>query len=186
MRAGLAVGLVAALVAAVPAAATEPGVGTRLAIEVAAEAVQGEEHHTRIVLTDVRGNPLQGEIVALYEQLRLFDYADTALVGEKRTDHHGAATFAHVPSVPGRSRLAAEYFGSDIFGAATATATITVHIGTGVATPLIPEPPPPLLPRGVTSAWFLPLLMGVWLALGVAVYHLVHIPAQGAPGRGRV
>jgi hypothetical protein len=186
MRARLAVGIIAALMAAGTAAAAEPGAGTRLTIEAATEAFHGEVHHTTVVLTDSRGNPLQGETVALYEELRLFDYTDMSLVGEERTDHRGVATFAYIPPMPGRSLLAAEYPGSDTFGPATATATITVHVGTGVVTPVIPEPSPPLLPRGVTAAWFLPLLMGVWLALGVAVYHLVHIPAQGAPGRGRV
>jgi hypothetical protein len=35
------------------------------------------------------------------------------------------------------------------------------------------------VPRGVTAAWFLPLLIGVWLALGVVVYHAVRIPREG-------
>ena len=172
---------VALLIAASPVYAAEPEEATQLSIDPGEQAEQGEPHEATLVLTDARGAPLAGRVIAVSEQIRMFDYTDTAPIDEVRTDHQGAATLTHTPAAPGPARLTAEFAGDEAYAAATATATIQVDEGVGA--PIGPDPvrPDPLLPRGVTAVWFVPLLAGVWLAIGAAIYQLVRIPG----GRGQ-
>jgi hypothetical protein len=179
MTATLILGVLVAAVMAGPAQADQGQQPTTLTIQTHDQARLGEPHEATVVLTDARGRPLVGETVTVLEELRLFDYADTVPVAEVRTDYRGAATVAHLPAALGRSRLLAEYAGSETFAPAAASALFTVADGAGLVTPVLPAPSAPLLPRGVTAAWFLPLLIGVWLALGGAVYHVVRIPREG-------
>lgn len=186
MRIALAFGLLLVLGFAGPAHASEAQQATRITIETEGDARHGEQHPTTVVLTDSRGNPLSGETIVLLEEIGLFDYQGVAVVAESQTDYRGAASFVHVPLAPGNGRLIAEYGGNASFAPATAAVPFSVGEGIGLFTPVIPEPSAPLLPRGVTAAWFLPLLVGVWLALGAAVYHLVRIPREVQAPRGVV
>ena len=185
MRIALRVLATAALlsIAAAPAAATEAPERTRLAIETDEHAQQGEPHEVTLVLTDARGDPLAGQPITVREQIRFFDYTDTVPIDEVRTDHRGAATMLHTPTTPGPGRLFAEFAGDDVFAAASATAAMQIEEGVSVPTVLTQVRPEPLLPRGVTAVWFVPLLLGVWLAISSAVYQLVCIP--GARTRSR-
>lgn len=184
MRAAITLGILLMLTLAAPAYATEAQQSTRLIIELDHHARHGEQHQVTVYLTDSLGKPLSGETVTLFEELRLFDYVGVGLVAELRTDYRGGATFAHIPVAEGNGRVTAEYHGSATYLPATTTVVFSVGQGTGLADRVIPEPGPPMLPRGVTAAWFLPLLIGVWLALATVVYHLVRIPLEGetAPG----
>jgi hypothetical protein len=183
MRAAvLLAGITLVLVGSVPALAAETD--RRVQLEVVADdhARQGTPHEITVRLTDARGAPLAGHTVALSEQLRMFDYADTALIAEMRTDFRGQVTLTHVPTAAGSSRLTAEFAGDGAYAPASATLAIQVEEGVGVATPVLHVRPDPLLPRGVTAVWFIPLLLGVWLAIAAAIYHLVRIPGeQGEP-----
>ncbi len=185
-RTTIALGILLLLAFASPVYATEAQQSTRLIIELDHHARHGEQHQVTVYLTDSRGRPLSGEAVALFEELRLFDYVGMGLVAELRTDYRGSATFAHMPVAEGNGRVTAEYRGSATHLPATATVVFSVGQGTGLADQVIPEPGPTLLPRGVTAAWFLPLLVGVWLSLGTVVYHLVRIPREGETARAVV
>jgi hypothetical protein len=166
----------ASLVVAAPAiAAPQP---TVLTIEAAEVARTGEAHEITVTLTDARGAPVAGESVTVTEQLRFFDYRGRSVVGAARTNHLGTVRVTHVPSAAGTVRLGAEYAGSEELGASTDARTVTVDVGVGVASPVLPGPPEPLLPRGVTAVWFVPLLLGVWLAIAAAVYNAMRIPME--------
>jgi hypothetical protein len=180
MRAALlaAVLTLTAVATITPALAAETTQATRLVVEVAEGARHGEPHAVTAILTDRRGRPLAGETVAVWEQVRLFDYTDFVLIAEVRTNHEGRATVSHVATAPGAGRITAEYAGSDRYAPADATIAFTIAEGVGVVSRVMPVAPDPLLPRGVTAAWFLVLLVGVWVALGATVYHLVRIPGE--------
>jgi hypothetical protein len=184
MRTKIALGILLTLAFGSPAYATEAQESTRLVIELDHHALHGEQHQVTVFLTDSRGRPLSGEAVTLFEELRLFDYVGMGRVAELRTDYRGGATFAHTPVAEGNGLVTAEYRGSATYLPATTTVVFSVGQGTGLADRVIPEPGPPILPRGVTAAWFLPLLVGVWLSLAAVVYHMVRIPREGetAPG----
>ena len=106
-------GIVAVLALAAPVAAQEPLRRTTLTIEAEEPARTGEPQQVIAVLTGADGAPIAGQHVAVYGQLRFFDYTDTALVGEARTDHRGMATVSHAPTVEGTTRLTAEFAGTD-------------------------------------------------------------------------
>lgn len=174
----LLAGTALVLVSAAPALAAENGRGVELEIAADEHARQGTPQEVTLRLIDARGAPLAGHTVALWQQLRMFDYTDTALVAEARTDFRGEATLVHVPAAAGSSRLTAEFAGDGTYAPASATLAIQVEEGVGVATPVPHVRPDPLLPRGVTAVWFVPLLLGVWLAIAVSIYHLVRIPGE--------
>ena len=179
MRVTLVLGLAVTLVVTGLATAAAGQQATSLTIQIEDDARHGEPHAAVIVLTDARGRPLAGETIILYEELALFDYTDTVVIGEVQTDYRGVAALSHIPLAPGRGRLIAEYAGNEAFRPVTAAVPFEVAAGAGIPTPVIPTPREPLLPRGVTAAWFLPLLVGVWLALGAAVIcAAVSLPAQ--------
>jgi hypothetical protein len=162
---------------------------TRLTIEVSSQVRTGEAEQVTVLLTDARGAPLAGEFVTVYERVSFFDYSGTARLAELRTDYRGMASLTYVAAAPGRGQLTAEYPGSERYAPSTTIASIRVETGPGVVTGVAFERPAPLLPRGVTAAWFLPLLIGVWLAIATAVYQVVRIPVERrrtvpAPDRG--
>jgi hypothetical protein len=183
MRAVLLLGTAAALLMAAPAQAQQ---ATTMTIEAPPDVRHGEAHELTVTLTDARGRPLAGQTVTVLEEVRLFDYADIVVVGEVRTDYQGAATLTHVPTAPGRGSLIAQFEGGDGYGPSTASVQFTVAVGAGITTPLIPAETEPILPRGVTAVWFLPLLVGVWLALATSVYHLMRIPREASTQRAPV
>lgn len=169
-------GIAAMLAVALPAVATpEP---TVLTLDAATEARTGEPHEVSVTLTDARGTPLAGQTITVLERMRFFDYTDTATVAEVRTNQRGTATLSHTPSAPGPGRLIAEFAGSDELAPAVGTFALTVEEGVGVTSPVLPGVPEPLLPRGVTALWFLPLLLGVWLAIAAALYNALRIPME--------
>lgn len=167
-----------AVATAAPALAVESAQATRLTVEVADGARHGEAHEVTVRLTDRRGKAIAGEAIAIWEQIRLFDYTDLALVAEARTNHEGRVTVSHVATAPGTGRIVAEYAGADRYAPARSTVTFPIAEGTGVRSRVMATGPDPLLPRGVTATWFLVLLVGVWVALGATVYHLVRIPGE--------
>ena len=175
----LAVGLFIVLVSGAPAHASEAGEATRLNVETEDRVRQGEPHEIGILLTDADGAPLAGQPVTVREQIRFFDYVDTVAVGEARTDHRGAATLEYTPTVPGPGGLTATFDGDATYAGAKASVEVRVAEGAAPATQVTPDRPEPLLPRGVTAFWFVPLLAGVWLAIAAAVYQLVRIPDAG-------
>jgi hypothetical protein len=185
MRAALVLAVAAVLVGVGPVPAVGARQATTLTVEGSDPARHGEPHEITIVLT-AGGTPLTGEMVALFEELHFFDYVDTVLVSEVRTDFRGTATVTHIPSAPGPGRVTVHYPGSDAFAPADASMPFAVVEGTPLVTPVIPVPSPPLLPRGITAAWFIPLLIGVWVALGSAVYNLVRIPFERPAPREQV
>ena len=183
MRAVLIAAATLALALGAPAPAHGATQPAQLTLEADEEARQGDPHEITVRLSDASGAPLAGRTVAVRQELRFFDYRDEAPAGEVRTDYRGVATLTHTPTLPGRSRLIAEFAGDDDSAAATATATIAVEEGVAVGSPVVFVRPEPLLPRGVTAVWFVPLLLGVWLAISFALYQLVRIPAARARSR---
>ncbi len=171
-----AIGVATMLMVAAPAAANPAS--TEVAIVVESGARTGEPLDVTITLSDASGDPVSEAPVMVLEELRFFDYHDVSTVGETRTDHRGIATLTYVPGRAGQGRLIAEYPGADELDPATDTAMITVEEGVGVVSPVIPATPDPLLPRGVTAVWFLPLLLAIWLAIATSVYNVLRIPAE--------
>ena len=171
--------------AAAPAQAAEP---VDLAIEAPERAAAGEEHMITVRLADADGQPLEGETVVVAEELRFFTYADTRRLGEAQTRHDGTASVPHQVTGVGEVTLVADYPGSEDHAGASATARVDVAAGTAPAalapgaTVEAPGAPgelrDPLLPRGVTAVWFVPLLLGLWLAIAAAVYQAVRIPLE--------
>ena len=181
MRIGLtAIGSLALLLVGAPAMA-DP-VATDVAIEAEPDARTGEPLEVTVSLTDAEGQPVSDAQVTVSEELRFFDYADVASVGEVRTDYRGSATLSHVPRSAGAGRLIAEFPGSDELAPATGTTELTVEEGVGVVSPIFPTAPDPLLPRGVTAVWFLPLLLAVWLAIATSVYNALRIRTEREAG----
>jgi hypothetical protein len=170
--------VVALLVLGSPAWAQGEPSATILTIESQPEMRTGEPHEVTVVLTDVHGAPLAGQYVTVLERLRIFDYADRVPAARVRTDHRGAATVSHVPTVPGVGQLTAEFAGDEAYAPATATTTIGVEPGTDMMAVPLTSRPDTILPRGVTAAWFLPLLVGVWLAISFAVYQVAGLPRE--------
>lgn len=177
-------GVMLALLAGAPAAASVATDATRLTITTGEQARQGEPHEVTVRVTDARGAPLAGRSVTLWEQLRFFDYRDMARVADARTDHRGVATVAYTPAAAGSGQLLAEFAGDDTYAASSARTALTVQEGAAVGTRVAFVRPDPLLPRGVTAFWFLPLLAGVWLAIATSIYHLVRIPGERQASQG--
>ena len=175
------VGIAGVLAVAGPVAAEPEPAGldpTTLTLEADEVARTGEPHEVVVALTGQDGDPLVGQTITVVERIHFFDYADTALVGEARTDHRGIATLSYLPGVPGPGQLTAQYPGSETLAGASDTLQITVDEGIAVDSPFLTAAPDPLLPRGVTAAWFLPLLLAVWLAIAWAVYDALRIPME--------
>jgi hypothetical protein len=169
--AALAGAAVLAAVLAPPAMAMAPPAA--LGLQVQGEPVQGEAVTVEIVLLQQSGRPLS-DTVTIYEVARFFSYTGRIKVGEVRTNSLGRATLKYTPTAYGQGGLVAEYAGGTAAGAAAARTSFMIQ--RGKITPVAAQPE--LLPRGVTPIWLLALLVGVWVSVGIALYHLARIPGE--------
>jgi hypothetical protein len=171
--------LVALAVPTAEAVTAQSTTASSLRIEVPEQITQGQETTIAAVLEDRRGRPIQGAVIGFSERIRFFGYADTAPIGEARTDFRGRASLTHVPTTTGTGQLIAEFLGNEALAPASASSSIVIGAAPP-ATEAVATPPAEasLLPRGVTAIWFVVLLVGVWAAIGTAVYNVVRIPGE--------
>jgi hypothetical protein len=148
-----------------------------LTITAPAQAKQGETVMISVLLADQSGTPLAGESVIVYEAVRFFGYSDKITLAEVTTDFQGKATLSYMPRQQGDGRLLAEYSGQD--GLVVASAGTVIAVAAGTLPPTLVDPPP-ILPRSVNAVWVLGVLVAVWLAFGVALYHVARIPMEQA------
>lgn len=153
-----------------------------LGIQAPAEGVQGQALRATLTLADANGRPIAGETITVFESVRFFSYSDQVPIAQVRTNFQGRATVTYTSALRGEAGLVAEFPGSDAYAPATASAPIALAPGN---LPPAWTPQQQLLPHVVTPAWVLALLIGVWLAIGISLYHIARITWETGGNFGR-